>query len=50
MKLLYRFLLWQARYDVAIGVATGRNPKVIEANRDAVRRWEHELLLLELNT
>lgn len=50
MKLLYRFLLWQAQFDVAIGVATGRNPKIIEADRKAVRRWEHALLMMELNT
>jgi|694.fasta_scaffold00571_42 hypothetical protein len=48
MKLLYRFFLWMAEFDVAIGVSTGRNPEVVEADREMVRKFENELTKLEL--
>ena len=48
MRYFYEFLLYFARFDVAIGVATGRNPEVVEADRDAVRRWEHALLMEQI--
>ena len=48
MKLLYQFFLWMARLDVDIGKATGRNPKVVEADRAMVRKFENELTKMEL--
>jgi hypothetical protein len=48
MKLLYRFFLWMARWDVDIGKATRRNPDVVEADREMVRKFEGELVKLEL--
>ena len=48
MRLFYRFLLWQAALDVAIGEATGRAPHYIAADRAAVRRWQDALTRLEL--
>ena len=48
MKFLYRFLLWQAALDVAIGEATRRAPHYIAADRAAVRKWQDALTQLEL--
>ena len=48
VKLLYRFFLWMARWDVAIGISTGRNPEVVEADREMVRKFENELTKMEL--
>ena len=48
MKALYTFFLWMARWDVDIGKATGRNPEVVEADREMVRKFENELTKMEL--
>lgn len=48
MKLLYRFFLWMAEFDVAIGISTGRNPVAVEADREMVRKFENELTKMEL--
>ena len=49
MRTFYTILLFMARFDVAIGVATGRNPSVVAADREAVHRWETALIMLEIN-
>ena len=48
MKIFYRFMLWQAALNVAIGKATGRAPHYIAADRAAVRKWQDEITRLEL--
>jgi len=48
MRTFYTILLFLARFDVAIGVATGRNPDVVAADREAVHRWENALIMLEI--
>ena len=49
MKLLYRILLAWSEFDVAIGVATGRDQQYIDADRADVSKWQHALLMEELN-
>lgn len=49
MKFFYRILLAWAQFDVAIGVATGRASMYIDADRADVSKWQHALLMLELN-
>jgi len=48
LQALYRFLLAWAKLDLAIGLATGRAPYFIEADRESVRRWEAALHQLEI--
>lgn len=48
MKMLYRFFKYWAELDVAIGLATGRNPRIIEADREMVRKFDDVLVKLEL--
>jgi hypothetical protein len=50
MKLFYTLLLWLAEFDLAIARSTGRNPDHIRALQADVDRWQHALLMLELNT
>ena len=49
MSALYRILLDWAEFDLAIAKATGRNPKHIEQLQRDVDRWEHAILMLEIN-
>ena len=50
MKLVYSFLLWMAEFELAIARSTGRNPVSIHALQADVARWQHALLMQELNT
>lgn len=50
MKLFYSFLLWMAQFELAIARSTGRDPASIQALQSDVDRWQHALLMLELNT
>ena len=49
MKFFYRILLAWSELDVAIGVATGRASKYIDADRADVSKWQHALLMESLN-
>lgn len=49
VRLFYRILLAWSQFDVAIGVATGRASKYVDADRTDVSKWQHALLMLELN-
>ena len=49
MSALYRILLAWAEFDLAIAKATGRNPKHIEQLQRDIDRWEHAILMLEIN-
>lgn len=49
MRFFYAFLLAWSRYDLAIAKSTGRAPKHIEQLQRDVDRWEHALLMTELN-
>lgn len=49
MTFFYRILLAWSRFDLAIARSTGRNPAHVEQLRRDVDRWEHALLMLELN-
>lgn len=49
MSALYRILLAWSEFDLAIAKATGRNPKHIEQLQRDVDRWEHAILMLEIN-
>lgn len=49
VRVFYRILLFWSRFDVAIGVATGRAQKYVDADRADVSKWQHALLMLELN-
>lgn len=49
MSILYRFLLVWSEFDLAIAKATGRNPKHVEQLQRDVDKWEHALLMLEIN-
>jgi hypothetical protein len=49
VKLLYRILLTWSQFDVAIGVATGRAQRYVDADRDDVSKWQHALLMEDLN-
>jgi hypothetical protein len=50
MRLFYSALLWFAELELAIARSTGRNPAQIAPLQADVDRWEHALLMLELNT
>ncbi len=50
MRFFYSAMLWLAELELAIACSTGRNPANIEALREDVRRWEHDLLMLDINT
>ena len=50
MRYLYSFLLFMTRFDLAIAKATDRNPENIAQLQKEERKWEKELLLLEVNT
>jgi hypothetical protein len=43
-------MLWWSRVDLAIAKSTGRNPANIEQLQKEESRWQHELLMVELNT
>jgi hypothetical protein len=49
MRLFYRAMLWLAELELAIARSTGRNPADLPALRADVGRWEHALLMTELN-
>lgn len=49
MKTLYRFLLFMTQLELAIAKATGRNPANIEQLQKEESKWQHELLMVELN-
>lgn len=49
MRLLYSTPLWLAEFELAIARSTGRNPAQLKALADDVDRWQHALLMLELN-
>lgn len=49
MSALYRILLSWSEFDLAIAKATGRNPKHIEQLQRDIDRWEHAILMLEIN-
>lgn len=49
MTLLYRALLEWSEFDLAIAKATGASPATIEAYQRDVAKWEHALLMLEIN-
>jgi hypothetical protein len=49
MSALYRILLVWSEFDLAIAKATGRNPKHIEQLQRDIDRWEHAILMLEIN-
>lgn len=49
MSILYRFLLAWSEFDLAIAKATGRDPKHVEQLQRDVEKWEHALLMLEIN-
>jgi hypothetical protein len=49
MSALYRILLAWSEFDLAIAKATGRNPKHIEQLQRDIDRWEHAILMLEIN-
>jgi hypothetical protein len=49
MRAFYSVLLWLAEFELAIACSTGRNPAQITALQADVDRWEHALLMLELN-
>lgn len=50
MKLFYSLLLWLAEFELAIARSTGRNPANVHALQSDVDRWQHALLMLEMNT
>lgn len=49
MTFFYRILLAWSRFDLAIARSTGRNPSHVEQLQRDCSRWEHALLMLELN-
>jgi hypothetical protein len=49
MSLLYRALLAWSEFDLAIAKATGRCPQNVEQLQRDVDKWEHALLMLEIN-
>ena len=49
MSALYRILLAWAEFDLAIAKSTGRSPANIEQLQRDVDRWEHAILMLEIN-
>lgn len=49
MSILYRFLLAWSEFDLAIARSTGRNPRHVEQLQRDVDRWEHALLMQEIN-
>ena len=50
MKVFYTLLLWLAEFDLAIARSTGRNPDHIRVLLADVARWQHALLMQEINT
>jgi len=50
MRLFYSMMLWLAELELAIARSTGRNPAQIPALKADIERWEHALVMLELNT
>ena len=50
MKLFYSALLWMAEFELAIARSTGRDPASIHALQTDADRWQHAILMLELNT
>ena len=50
MKAFYSLLLWMAEFELAVARSTGRNPDNIRALQADVDRWQHALLMQELNT
>lgn len=50
MKLFYSALLYLAQFELAIARSTGRNPAGIRALQADADRWQHALIMQELNT
>ena len=50
MRAFYAALLWLAEFELAIARSTGRNPACIHAAQSDVDRWQHAILMRELNT
>jgi len=49
MRLFYSILLWLAELELAIARSTGRNPAQIPALQADVDRWQHAVLMQDLN-
>lgn len=49
MRFFYAFLLAWSEFDLAIAKATGRDPKHVEQLQRDVEKWQHALLMLEIN-
>lgn len=49
MRFFYSILLAWSELDLAIARSTGRNPNHIERLQRDCDKWEHALLMLELN-
>ena len=50
MKAFYSLLLWMAEFELAVARSTGRNPDSIRSLQADVARWQHALLMTEINT
>ena len=50
MKIVYSLLLWLAEFELAVARSTGRDPANVQALQADVSRWQHALLMQELNT
>lgn len=50
MKYFYAFLLWMTQFELAIARSTGRNPANIEQLQREEEKWQHALLMVELNS
>lgn len=49
MRLFYRFLLVWAEFDLTIAKSTGRDPDHVRQLQRDVERWQHALLMTEIN-
>lgn len=49
MKPFYAFLLWSTQFELAIALSTGRNPAHIERLQQEESKWQHALLMIEMN-
>ena len=50
MRAFYQLMLHLARFELAIARTTGRNPANIAALAQDESRWEHALILQELQS
>jgi hypothetical protein len=49
MRLFYSALLWLAEYELIIARSSGRSAASVEALQLDVARWQHALLMLQIN-